>query len=123
MRKRKVNCDYCGRPAVLIDSREIYGKSYGMVWSCAPCGAYVGIHKGSHDYKPFGRLANSHLRRLKSAAHKAFDPLWKYGGLSRTEAYDWLATKLNIPLSECHIGMFGPEKCKRVVTLCEEFQK
>lgn len=71
-------CDYCGNPADFVDSSVVYhGRSFGMIYLCPNCGAYVGVHKGSD--KPLGRLANSELRNWKKAAHAAFDPLWKYG--------------------------------------------
>lgn len=69
---RKVHCDYCGRRAEYVDSKVIYGKSYGMIYLCRNCMAYVGVHKGSD--KPLGRLANAQLRHWKKEAHAAFDP-------------------------------------------------
>lgn len=52
---RKVYCDYCGRQAEYVDSKVVYGKSYGMMYLCRNCMAYVGVHKGTD--KPLGRLA------------------------------------------------------------------
>ena len=78
MKGQIVICDYCGTPADFVDSSVVYhGHSFGMIYLCPRCGAYVGVHKGSD--KPLGRLANSELRNWKKAAHAAFDPLWKYG--------------------------------------------
>ena len=74
---RKVYCDYCGRETEYVDSKVIYGKSYGKIYLCRNCMAYVGVHKGTD--KPLGRLANAELRNWKKAAHAVFDPLWKYG--------------------------------------------
>lgn len=116
---RNVNCDYCGRPAEFVDSSVVYhGKSYGMIYLCRHCNAYVGVHKGSD--KPLGRLANAELRRWKKAAHAAFDPLWRYGGFvgNRNGAYRWLAEQMGLPVSETHIGMFDVEKCRMVIQIC-----
>ena len=74
---RKVYCDYCGRQAEYVDSKVIYGKSYGMMYLCRNCMAYVGVHKGTD--KPLGRLANAELRYWKKRAHAVFDPLWQRG--------------------------------------------
>ena len=71
---RKVYCDYCGRETEYVDSKVIYGKSYGKIYLCRNCMAYVGVHKGTD--KPLGRLANAELRNWKKAAHAVFDPLW-----------------------------------------------
>jgi hypothetical protein len=120
MKKRKpaphsapVLCDYCGQRAVLIDSKEIYGRSYGRAWMCKPCQAYVGCHPGTT--RPLGRLADKELREAKKAAHAAFDPLWKRGSMTRTQAYAWLSAALGIPAADCHIGMFDLSTCGRVV--------
>lgn len=114
-----ITCDYCGRDAVLTPTREIYnGRDFGWAWRCLPCGAWVGCHKGTK--KPLGRLANSELREWKKNAHAAFDPLWQEVGMSRPGAYSWLASRLGIESSQCHIGMFNVETCKQVVTLCNQ---
>ena len=91
---RKVYCDYCGRETEYVDSKVIYGKSYGKIYLCRNCMAYVGVHKGTD--KPLGRLANAELRNWKKAAHAVFDPLWKYGRFRghRNAAYAWLAQKM-----------------------------
>lgn len=55
---REVYCDYCGRRAEFVDSKIVYGKSYGMMYLCRHCMAYVGVHKGTS--RPLGRLADAH---------------------------------------------------------------
>lgn len=118
-----VNCDYCQRPAELVTGDVIYPHRADLFhkrfWHCPPCGAYVGVHAGSKDHKPLGRLANKELRDAKQAAHAAFDPLWKSGEFSRSGAYKWLSARMKLPASETHIGMFNVEQCRRVVELCE----
>lgn len=106
-------CPYCKKPSVFVDSKAIYGKSYGMVYWCKPCDAWVGVHKGTK--KALGRLANIHLRYWKKEAHSYFDKLWKSKQLKRGEAYKWLSEYLDIPIKYTHIGMFGPETCQKVV--------
>lgn len=115
---RKVFCPYCGRPAELVDSKVIYGKSYGhKCYLCRNCWAYVGCHRGSD--KPLGSLADAELRSWKMAAHAAFDPLWKYGRFKgrRNDAYRWLAEKMGKPVKETHIGMFGIAECQKVIQI------
>lgn len=119
---RKVYCDYCGRRAEYVDSKIIYGKSYGMIYlcRCEPSGAYVGVHKGTD--KPLGRLANGQLRYWKKRAHDAFDPLWKYGKFKRRRnaAYAWLAEQMGLPVEKTHIGMFDVGQCKAVIQICRK---
>ena len=72
---------------------------------------------------PLGRLANSALRKLKNKAHCVFDPLWLSGGMTRTEAYTWLAEQLGIPFRDCHIGMFDERLCRMAITAVHIWQE
>lgn len=114
---RDVQCPYCGQKAEYVDSAEIYGKSYGMVYLCRPCDAYVGVHNGTDT--PLGRLANRDLRRWRNRAHAAFDPLWQQGRYRRrrNDAYAWLAGKMGLTKEETHIAMFDVEQCKQVIQI------
>lgn len=128
-------CPYCNKPAELVTGTAIYPHRPDLsslrFWRCEPCGAYVGCHKkGAYFYVgaakvvsdgtlPLGCLANAELRSWKSKAHAAFDPLWKTNGLGRSAAYAWLANKMGLHKSACHIGEFTVEQCKEVVRLCD----
>lgn len=130
-----ITCPYCSKPAVLVGGDVIYPHRLDLeslkFWNCSPCRAYVGCHKKGawvRDGKkkvmsdgtiPLGRLANADLRKAKSAAHLAFDPLWKNGERTRNQAYDWLAKKLGIQIKECHIGQFDLDTCNKVVGFCK----
>lgn len=115
---REVRCDYCGGPTEFVDSEVIYGTSYGKIYLCRRCNAYVGVHKGSDC--PLGRLANAELRHWKKAAHDAFDPIWRYGRFRgrRNAAYRWLAERMKLPVEKTHIGMFDVTQCKAVIQIC-----
>lgn len=114
-----VLCDYCGHPAELVDSGVIYGRSYGLIWLCRGCNAWVGTHANSPDHAPLGRLANAELREWRKLAHAAFDALWRgRGSGARAAAYRWLARELEMDLDDCHIAMFDVEMCRRVVEVC-----
>lgn len=124
MRPPTPTCPYCGNKATHVKGSRVYPhrkdlKNLDFYW-CAnnhdP--AYVGCHKGS--LVPLGRLADSELRAAKIQAHNAFDPLWRSGQMTRGEAYGWLARKLEIDKSSCHIGMFSVEECKKVVRICNK---
>jgi hypothetical protein len=106
-------CPYCGGHPKLADSQEIYGKSYGPMWICRPCGAYVGCHKGTN--KPLGTLANAETRELRKRVHAMFDPLWKSRRIHRTNAYGALAEEMRIERRHCHIGMFTSEQCRAAI--------
>lgn len=122
-------CPYCFNPSEKIDSSYVYGRSYGDMFICKPCDAYVGTHK--RDGKPLGRLANKELREAKKEAHHHFDQLWKRKIINniwkdnpdfseRKKAYAWLSKKMNIEKKYCHIGMFDVEQCKKVVKISKK---
>lgn len=113
-------CPYCGQPSKLVGGEVIYPHRPDLYdkqfYRCEPCDAYVGCH--GKTKKPLGRLANAGLRKLKMAAHRSFDRLWKDGEMGRSDAYAWLAEQLDIPGDECHIGMFDEARCKQVIVAC-----
>ena len=118
-------CPYCGGEMNLEKASFIYhnkkSENWGYVWVCEhypACDSYVGCHPNTTI--PLGRPANARLRTLKKEAHKQFDPIWKSGLVSRREAYDWLAKMMNLPLEECHIGMFDIKQCQEVIHLCRK---
>lgn len=117
----KMTCPYCFGFAPLVGGLKVYPNRADLAskqfYRCAACDAHVGCHQGTTQ--PLGRLANAQLRRAKQSAHAAFDPLWKEGGMTRIQAYQWLASGLRITEDHCHIGMFTVAKCDLVVRLCE----
>lgn len=126
----QVLCNYCQKLAELIDSAEIYnGKSYGTMWLCRGCDAYVGTHRDSNN-KPLGILANAELRALRFRAHSLFDPMWQKKmhkeRISKWQArntnYTWLARQLGISRQQCHIGMFDEAMCKKAIEILEREQ-
>lgn len=116
-----VICNYCGKPAEYVDSTVVYGSSYGMIYYCKPCNAWVGVHKGSSS--PLGTLANAELRACRRKAHGMFDRIWRRRWMSRSKAYAWLAVQMGLTLEETHIGMFSVEQCRKVIDLCIQFER
>lgn len=115
-------CPYCNNPAKLVDSSVVYGRSYGMIWLCKPCDAYVGVHKSSATHMPLGTLANRATREARKRAHAAFDPLWKSRRLNRSYAYQLLSEFLGIDGKDTHIGNFTVEQCERVVVFATNYE-
>ncbi len=119
-------CPYCGGKTEFVDSIEVYSISYGMIYLCRPCKAWVGIHKDRNE--ALGRLANSELREAKKEAHFYFDKLWSAKvekgikkGKARGKAYAWLSEELGTKRDETHIGWFDVDMCKKVVDLCKPY--
>ena len=121
----EVICDYCNIATRLAKGSEIYPHRPDLsslnFYLCDSCGAYVGCHKNGDGKRPLGRVANEKLRKAKSKAHAAFDPIWKSGKMTRGAAYSALAKSMGIYKEQCHIGMFNVEQCEYVVAWCEGF--
>ena len=122
-------CPYCNGVTLYVDSAEVYGESFGMIYLCRGCAAWVGVHEGTDI--ALGRLANEELREWKKLAHKSFDklfiesiinkiyPIYIMGVTNREKAYIWLAEQMGIQKEFCHIGMFDVDECKQLVEICE----
>ena len=115
-----VFCNYCGKPAEFVDSIIVYGSSYGMIWFCKDCNAWVGVHKGTST--PLGTLANAELRAYRRKAHGLFDRIWRRRWMSRGKAYAWLSEQMGLTREETHIGMFNAEQCRIVIDLCIRYE-
>lgn len=108
-------CIECGKEAKLVDGRRIYPHRPDLYakwfWLCS-CGAYCGCHGETKD--PLGYPCGPVTRRARSAAHAAFDPIWRRKMLKRSDAYARLAEELAIPAEECHIGMMSADRARQV---------
>lgn len=112
-------CMECGNLSRLTDGREIYphrpdlfAKSF---YKCK-CGAYCGCHPGSTE--PLGFPCGQDTRNARSAAHSAFDPIWKKRAMTRGDAYRWLSKRTGIATEKCHIGMMTADQARLVVEVC-----
>jgi zinc-finger-containing domain len=116
-------CPNCGDSVGLVSNEAIYRRKYGewpWAYKCnnAVCDSYVGLHPFTNI--PLGTLANKVTREARKRAKTLFNPLWDRGGMTRSEAYTWLAGQLGIvPVENCHIGWFDVAMCERVIDVCK----
>ena len=113
IKEKKIICPYCGKEAEWCENKVIYGKNYGksyMCWYCENCNAYVGCHQNTR--KPLGTMANQELRDLRQECHKLFDQLWKDGGMTRKEAYQFLFIHTGVK----HIAWTNKKDCQKVIS-------
>ena len=116
---RRIQCPYCGRDSSLQTHPS--GSRFGKIWKCDPCQAWTGVHKGSRDFAPLGRLANAELRKLKMATHAAFDPIWRDGHMSRSAAYKLLCRRMGQPKTRSfHIGFLDADQCRKVIEIASD---
>ena len=118
-------CRYCGGTVHLVSATKVYGASAvrlgierEVFYQCQNCNARVGCHGGSK--RPLGNLANEALRMKRMETHQVFDSFWKERGMSRTQAYKWMAKKLRLSEEFAHIGGFEMDRCQKLIELCEK---
>ena len=124
-RELRPTCPYCHAEAVLASSRRLWPSLQHVfsVWMCADhprCDSYVRCHEGSTT--PMGTLANAGLRRLRSKAHKLFDPLWEMPtyGVDRDTAY-YVAGRV-LGMQPLHIGLLDEAGCRRFIDHIQDIE-
>lgn len=122
---RPISCDACGGPRVHLQKRSLMrmrvNKKWDLVWHCLDCLALVGCHEGTDI--PLGMMADVQCREARFLAHRAFDRMWKGGGLTRARAYVWLAETLMLPAEEAHIGMLTEKQCETLIAAVKEYEQ
>ena len=112
------NCPYCGKPAELVDSKAVYGVSYGNLWLCRACDAYVSAKTGTDE--PTGRLAKRDLRQLRKMAKSMIDEFARGARLSRAELRDWIAARAGVPGHHGYLSWLSEEQVGRVIWACRD---
>jgi hypothetical protein len=127
------DCDYCGAPATLAragDERYPHRDDHGPLWICADCQAWVGVFPRSARNVPLGRLADAHLRELKSRLHAMLEPLAqakvRRDGCSifeaRAKGLKWLMQQIGAELAEkVSIHALDADQCARAILVIEQF--
>ena len=108
-------CHYCNCETQLIDSKDFYksGISYGNMYICPNCGAYVGCYR--YTQRAFGSVANNVLRQLRHRGHHYFDQIWRRRIIHRPGAYKMLSEAMGTDSDHTHFGMFDDEQCRRAI--------
>lgn len=116
-------CIECGNAASLVGGERIYPHRpdlFSKKFYLCDCGAYCGCHPGS--MKPLGFPCGPATRRARSAAHEAFDPIWRDQMMSRSDAYKWLAETTGIDPEKCHIGMMTEAEALLTVNVARMYR-
>lgn len=110
-----LTCPECGTEAILRDTKERYGRSYGMEWVCPnDPEVFVGCHDGTDH--PKGTLSGPETRELRKQCHARFDALWRgKPKVRRRQCYAALAQALRITVADAHIGMMGAARCREAL--------
>lgn len=90
-------CPVCGKRARESQTR------YGLRNTC--CGLW------SWDRHP---MVSAETHAARTAAHLAFDQLWKGGTMARHEAYSKLREVMGLTKDQCHMKLMDFETAKRV---------
>ena len=119
-------CRYCGGVIRRVTAQKVYGGAAAKrlklwnEWFCQwqNCNARVGCHRGT--MRPLGNVANEVLRLKRQETHQIFDRFWQENGMTRTQAYKWLAGRMKLSEKNAHIGGFEMDQCQQVIDLCEK---
>ena len=111
-------CLYCSKTIIFRSADGIYKENNRntMLYVCSGypiCDAYVRVIPGTKV--PVGSMANGNLRALRKEAHAQFDKLYLTELMTRSQAYEWLAGILQVPLSKAHIGQLGEYYCRQII--------
>lgn len=113
-------------PCELVGAEDIYNWSPEALkefklkkfWRCNACGRYVGCHPGTTQ--ALGYPADAETRKARSAAHVAFDVLWKHHLMTRAGAYKWLRERMGVN-HDVHIGQLNETDALRVAQIARDF--
>ena len=56
----------------------------------------------------------------KNKAHFYFDKIWKHNLLTRDEAYEWLAKKLDLTREQAHFSLLDNNQCEEAIFFCQQ---
>ncbi|MEQ2025372.1 zinc-finger-containing protein [Xenorhabdus szentirmaii] len=110
------HCRYCNKHVTISHHLDVFkqihdNSRWPWLYYCWSCGARVSIHPGTDI--PMGSLADKPTRIARLSAHQYFDDVRVRWNLERMEAYQWLASQLEISLNECHFGWFDVDMCEK----------
>jgi hypothetical protein len=110
-------CDNCNSLNIKLVKTDYDNEA--CIYYCKDCRASVGCHFGTNI--PLGKMATKEIRILRKQAHEAFDVFWNTGLMSRSEAYLWLADKLEIEISECHISWLSKDRLIEAIFIASTY--
>lgn len=131
-------CPYCHSAVELVTGADVYPEREELaerhIWRCTGCDAHVGCHRAgarvvlrggeviiSDGTLAMGTLADHDLRAARVETHRMFDALWEQpAGMSRLEAYAWMARLLGIPKDEAHIASLTYDEAIKVQLAIED---
>lgn len=109
-------CPVCAAPLQLKPSR--YGLFYGCtMWRTTGC---PGSERANLDGSPLVIPVDAETREARLAASASIDQLWKTGRMTRKQACEALAQRLEIPIAEGHVGVLTAAQCGALVVAAEE---
>lgn len=91
-------CPVCGDQVRPVTTR------YGLRHACCGLWSWGGaplVDRDTHD--------------ARKAAHAAFDPIWKSGHMSRSQAYAELARRMGLHPKDCHMKLMDAATARRAV--------
>ena len=98
-----------GNSGVATPAKPRWAATKQVLVSCEAMASTSSATARSH--LPLGIPTNPPLRSARTRAYTLFDQLWKDGGMTRQEAYGWLASVTGVNRLNAHIGGFNIDQC------------
>lgn len=107
-------------------------RDYGPVPICPSCGKTASVQRTirgprasccglwSWQHRP---LVTEATHRARQRAHVAFDWLWQFGGMTRSQAYAALAAEMGLRGEQTHIALMDEAAADRVPEVVERIKE
>jgi ssDNA-binding Zn-finger/Zn-ribbon topoisomerase 1 len=110
-------CPWCGKDMTLRTDKV--GR---LFYGCEGFPECKYTHGAYPDGIPFGaRDPDTIYKMYRRLAHAAFDEIWRYGQMSRREAYDLLNQWLGV--TNAHMGSMSTEECLQVIEAVKKYKE
>ena len=117
-----MRCPICGAPVKYRSADGVFRTSGRFIFACSEyengCDTYI---IANPDGTPAGTMADRKTRRMRQEAHYYLNQLYTYKDMTKSETYEWLAEKLQIPKSKCHIRYFDTALCQKVIEVSKTY--
>lgn len=114
-----------------VEGRALFAD-YGPAPICPRCGLTAVVQRTPRgprasccDLWSWGNrpLVDAATHRARQRAHVAFDWLWQFGGMTRSQAYAALGSEMGLRGEKTHISLMDEAACDRVAEVVEVIKR
>lgn len=118
---QEVKCGECGSPMVLRQTKDSFTDegTRRLFYSCSRFPACRGTCGAYSDGSPAGIPADAATKAERHTTYLALEDFRLKRKWNKRGLYSWLAVRLKIDRSKCHITYFDIPTCKNVLAVLE----